>query len=110
MLSKLFKNKGQHPPDPGADEHYLKLRDLILGLDSDRLDFPNPEDIPYVWGALIDIGFPELRFTVVSLADVDRTTSVYAGGGAARVGFGAHPIDGLDGQIARQHQPSHRCG
>jgi len=91
MFSRLFKNKEQHPPDPGADEQYLKLRNLILGLDSDQLDFPDPQNIPRVWGALIDIGLPELRFTVVSLADVDQTTSVYAGGGAARIGYGAHP-------------------
>ena len=82
---RFFKKKETHILDPEASEQYLKFRDLILGLDPTQLD----SDLPDLWGALIDIAHPELRFTVVALAD--GTTSVYAGGGAARVGFGEHP-------------------
>ena len=72
-----------------VDKQYLDFRNIYLSLDPSQFSVDEQAQMPETWGVMIDIGFPELFFTVATLSD--GTTSVYAGEGAARIGFGEHP-------------------
>ena len=62
MFSKLFKKKDVN--DPGTDEKYLEFRNIILELDPKK--FESGEQIPDTWGVMIDMGIPQLRFTIAT--------------------------------------------
>ena len=92
MLSNFFKRKPKKDKknlDPGIDEQYLKFRNFIFELDSNKIVITDEQKALDIWGIMIDIGMPELRYSIVTL--VDGTTSVYAGQGGGRIGFGEHP-------------------
>lgn len=72
-------------------EGYTNLRELIFNFNPEDLSFPPDTEKPEVWGVVIDENhvFPaKLILTVVTLADVTGTTSVYTSGGGAFLGLG----------------------
>ena len=67
------------------DSTYQRLRRMVLDLDP--VAAPTTE-LPRVWGALMDTGYPNGTATVVCL--VDGTTSLYTSTGGGILGAGAH--------------------
>lgn len=75
-------------------ERYTILRNRIFGLRPSVLQLPASEPQPMVWGVVIDSGvsFPtEYVLTVITLADIDNTTSIYTSQGGAFVSLGSDP-------------------
>ena len=70
---------------PELSPVYTELRDGFLAVSPETNHMAPTDDLPHVYGAVIDIGF-EALFTVAAFAD--GTTSVYnsTGGGAAALG------------------------
>ena len=67
---------------------YEDLRRQVLALDPTTVGLhPSPEH-PRVWGALMEIGYPEGVATFVMLAD--GTTSLYTSSGGGTIGGGMH--------------------
>jgi hypothetical protein len=67
------------------DSTYLRLRRMVLDLDP--VAVPTAE-LPRVWGAMMDTGYPNGTATVVCLAD--GTTSLYTSTGGGILGAGVH--------------------
>ena len=67
------------------DSTYLRLRRMVLDLEP--VTAPTAE-LPRVWGALMDTGYPNGTATVVCLAD--GTTSLYTSTGGGILGAGMH--------------------
>ena len=86
-MFSFFKKK--ETDTPHLDEQYIKFRNLIINLDPDKFKSTEQRKTPDVWGVMVDIGVPEMFYTVIAI--IDGTTSVYASSGAGRVGFGDHP-------------------
>jgi hypothetical protein len=84
-----FLKMKKEPDTPHLDEQYIKFRNLILSLEPDKFKSTEQRKTPDVWGVMVDIGDPEMFYTVIAI--IDGTTSVYASSGASRVGFGDHP-------------------
>jgi hypothetical protein len=68
---------------PGPD-----MRRRILELDAAEAGISPSGELPHVWGALIDMGFPTGWASLVTLAD--GTTSLYTSAGGGVIGGGAH--------------------
>ena len=70
---------------PELSPVYTEMRDGFLAVSPETNHMAPTDDLPHVYGAVIDIGF-EALFTVAAFAD--GTTSVYnsTGGGAAALG------------------------
>jgi len=66
---------------------YLDLREAITLLVPSQHGMAPTEELPHVWGVMIDVGLPP--GPVVAIAD--GTTSLYLGNGGARVGAGGLP-------------------
>jgi hypothetical protein len=72
----------EHSP-PGPD-----LRRRILGLDPSEVGIAPTDELPRVWGTLLDMSFPTGWASLVTLAD--GTTSLYTSAGGGVIGGGAH--------------------
>jgi hypothetical protein len=68
-------------------EVYLELRELILRGDPHAHGWAPTDDLPRVWGALVEVGMAAGPATLVGLRD--GTTSLYLGNGSATIGAGA---------------------
>ncbi|MFN8622411.1 MAG: hypothetical protein U0869_16885 [Chloroflexota bacterium] len=68
---------------------YLQLRDAITKVVPLEHGLAPSEDLPRVWGVLVDVGLPPGPVTLVAIADT--TTSFYLGSGGATVGVGGVP-------------------
>src|ERR1035437_6926854 len=75
------------PGDRGADV-YAGLREQILRLDPATAGMSQRPGGPIVWGALMEMGYPNGVATIVALAD--GTTSMYTSTGGGIIGGGAH--------------------
>lgn len=68
---------------------YLQMRDAITTLVPGEHDLAPSDDLPQVWGVMVDVGLPPGPVTLVAIADT--TTSLYLGSGGATVGAGTLP-------------------
>ena len=69
-------------------EIYTELRSQLLDLDPHSAGLRPTTELPEVWGALMEIAFPEGVATIVALAD--GTTSMYTSTGGGVIGGGEH--------------------
>jgi hypothetical protein len=67
---------------------YARLRQMVLDLDPVGAGMIRTPDLPRVWGAVMDTGYPNGTATVVCLSD--GTTSLYTSGGGGIIGAGTH--------------------
>jgi hypothetical protein len=67
---------------------YEGLRAAVLGLDPSEYGMSPTAELPRVWGAVMDTGYPNATATVVGLAD--NTTSLYTSTGGGMIGAGFH--------------------
>jgi hypothetical protein len=77
----------------GNEPTYLRLRRMVLDLDPAGAGMIRTPDLPRVWGALMDTGYPDGTATIVCLAD--GTTSLYTSNGGGILGAGRHEIVAL---------------
>lgn len=83
----MFKRRKEQPrADPAI---YDDLRSQILKLDPASAGFQETEELPDVWGVLLETGLPEGSYTLVAL--VDGSTSLYLSSGGGTIGGGEHP-------------------
>jgi hypothetical protein len=75
------------PRDRGADV-YAGLREQILRLDPATAGMSQRPGGAIVWGALMEMGYPNGVATIVALAD--GTTSMYTSSGGGIIGGGGH--------------------
>ncbi len=68
---------------------YLELRDAITRVVPGEHGLAPTDDLPHVWGVMVDVGLPPGPVTLVAIADT--TTSLYLGSGGATVGVGGVP-------------------
>ena len=61
----------------------------MLSLDPATVGLHPSAELPRVWGALMEMGFPDGAATIVTLAD--GTTSLYTSEGGGVIGGGEHP-------------------
>jgi hypothetical protein len=61
----------------------------MLSLDPSTVGLHPSAELPRVWGALMEMGFPDGAATIVTLAD--GTTSLYTSEGGGVIGGGEHP-------------------
>ena len=73
---------------PELSKVYTEMRDGFLAVKPEANHMAPTNDLPHVYGAVIDIGF-ELLFTVTAFAD--GATSVYNGGGSGAASLGTLP-------------------
>jgi len=85
MFSKLFK-KAEKPTEPA--EVYNGLRNQILNLKPSDAGIEPSNEMPNVWGILMETGYPQAVVTLISLAD--GTTSLYFSNGGGMIGGGQH--------------------
>ena len=81
-------------PDPG--EVYLGLRSQVLSLDPKAIDIAPSEELPEVWGVLMESTFPGALMTFVCLAH--GTVSLYLSTGGGIIGSGQHEAVAAAGQ------------
>ena len=67
---------------------YVGLRSQLLTLDPASVGLQPSSELPTVWGALMEMGYPEGTATIVALAD--GTTSMYTSTGGGVIGGGQH--------------------
>ena len=82
MFSNFFKKK------PKPAEVYSGLRDRILNLKPTEVGVIPSNEIPNVWGILMETRRPQAVVTLISLAD--GTTSLYFSNGGGMIGGGEH--------------------
>lgn len=70
-------------------EIYNALRNQMLTLEPGEVGLEPSEEMPDVWGVLMESGHPDLVMTLVALAD--GTTSLYFSYGGGMIGGGEHP-------------------
>ena len=85
---------GRGKPKPGLDasppgQVYVGLRGQVLAVDPASVGLRPSVELPRVYGALLETGYPNGTATLVALAD--GTTSLYTSGGFGIIGGGAHP-------------------
>lgn len=80
---------------PELSPVYTEMRDALLAVSPDVGGMQPSDDLPHVYGAVIDIGF-EVLFTVAAFAD--GTTSVYNGTGGGAAGLGSLPDAAMMGR------------
>jgi hypothetical protein len=71
-----------------SDNPYHGLRLQLLNTDPKSVGITPSARLPRVWGAAIEIAYPNGTATVFGLAD--GTTSMYLGTGGGMIGGGAH--------------------
>lgn len=64
------------------------LRAQVLELEPAEVGLKPTEELPNVWGGLMEMAYPEGAATIISLAD--GTTSMYTSTGGGVIGGGAH--------------------
>jgi hypothetical protein len=65
---------------------YVDLRARVLTLDPTTAGLHSTEELPDVWGVLLETGYPDGSSTLVALAD--GTTSLYLSSGGGVIGGG----------------------
>lgn len=87
----MFGKRRPKPTQSDADGSvFMGLREQILNLDPASIGLTPTTDRPLVWGALMDMGYPNDRWaTLVALAD--GTTSLYTSTGGGIIGAGTRP-------------------
>jgi len=73
-------------PEPSAI--FTLLRDQVLNLSPAEAGLTPSEELPRVWGLLMETGYPEAVATLVALTD--GTVSLYFGDGGGILGGGQH--------------------
>jgi len=68
---------------------YQQLRDKVLALSSEDLKLTPSDQLPHVWGLLMELGFPKGAATLVVMANSD--TSLYMQGGSGIIGGRLNP-------------------
>lgn len=82
----MFKRRKQRSTtDPTI---YNDLRSQVLTLDPTTAGLRATEELPDVWGVLLETGYREGSSTLVALAD--GTTSLYLSSGGGVIGGGQH--------------------
>jgi hypothetical protein len=76
------------PSVPAPVPVIRELRDTALRLSPSEAGLSPSPDLPHVWGALMETGYPEGLATLVALAD--GTVSLYLGHGGGVMGAGEH--------------------
>jgi hypothetical protein len=67
---------------------YIAARNRVLSLDPAEVGVEATPDMPRVWGVVMDVAYPDMVVTVVSLAD--GTNSLYFSNGGGVIGAGEH--------------------
>lgn len=88
MSAQPFPNSPSRQPTPEPAAIYTNLRSSILQLHPEEVGLEPSTSHPNVWGILMEMGFPEVAVTLVSLAE--GTTSLYFGTGGGILGAGGH--------------------
>ncbi len=83
----MFFNKTPVPASE-SDEKYTKLRTYLLTANPNDIGIFKSDEIPNVWGVLMEMVYSDTVGTLVSLAD--GTTSLYFTNGAGIIGGGQH--------------------
>jgi hypothetical protein len=87
MFGKRRPEQGQPVVEASV---FTGLRHQILTLDPASIGLNPTTDRPRVWGALMDVGYPNDRWaTLVALGD--GTTSLYTSTGGGIIGAGTRP-------------------
>jgi hypothetical protein len=73
----MWPRRGKREGNDAPADVYIGLRSQLLTLDPTSVGLQPSADLPTVWGALMEMGFPEGAATIVSLAD--GTTSMVLG-------------------------------
>ena len=69
-------------------ETFEAMRKMALDIVPAQIGLQPSQDLPHVFGAVMDSGIPEGVFTLVALAD--GTTSLYTSSGGGVIGGGGH--------------------
>ena len=77
-------------PDPNYApvEVFTRLRNLAFQTPPEELGLAQCEEYPVVWGAMMELGYPEAVATLICFAD--GTTSLVFSNGGGMVGGGQH--------------------
>jgi hypothetical protein len=84
----MWPRRGKREENDSPADVYVGLRSQLLTLDPASVGLQASADLPTVWGALMELGYPEGAATIVSLAD--GTTSMYTSTGGGVIGGGQH--------------------
>ena len=84
----MWPRRGKREENDTPADVYVGLRSQLLTLDPASVGLQPSDDLPTLWGALMEMGFPEGAATIVSL--VDGTTSMYTSTGGGVIGGGQH--------------------
>lgn len=84
----MWPRRGKREENDAPADVYVGLRSQLLTLDPASVGLQPSADLPTMWGALMEMGFPEGAATIVSLAD--GTTSMYTSTGGGVIGGGQH--------------------
>jgi hypothetical protein len=84
----MWPRRGKREENDAPADVYVGLRSQLLTLDPASVGLQPSDDLPPVWGTLMEMGFPEGAATIVSLAD--GTTSMYTSTGGGVIGGGQH--------------------
>lgn len=84
----MFRKRGKPKPGDDGASVYHGLRTQLLDLDPAGVGLGPTKDRPRLWGALMEMGFPNGVATLAALAD--GTTSMYTSAGGGIIGGGAH--------------------
>ncbi len=76
-------------PQGGPSEAYFGLRNQVFAVTPAEIGVGPTPAMPTVWGVVMEVGYPEGAYTLVSLAD--GTTSLYFSTGGGIIGAGRHP-------------------
>lgn len=85
----MWPRRGKRETESGAPGPTVNLRSKMLSLDPATVGLHPSAELPRVWGALMEMGFPDGAATIVTLAD--GTTSLYTSEGGGVIGGGEHP-------------------
>jgi hypothetical protein len=83
-----FNKKTMPVSEP--DEKYTKLRNFLLNANPNDIGIFKSDEVPNVWGVIMEMVYSDTVGTLVSLAD--GTTSLYFSNGAGIIGGGQHAI------------------
>jgi hypothetical protein len=88
MPTNLSRKTQKPQPVPEPTQIYTQLRNQIVTLVPSEAGIEQSQEMPNVWGVLMEMGYPQAVVTLVSLAD--GTTSMYFGNGGGMIGGGKH--------------------
>ena len=94
--------------EPSFEPVYLELRSMVLELDPSAVGIAPSDELPNVWGVVVDWGLEEGSATFVALAD--GTGSMYTSSGGGTIGGGGRPALVAAGRAllrAAEHVQSH---